>query len=352
MAELEVMASVLHQRGRELYCFGMNTARLRNLCYVTPRSHDDPEEIQRILNKKRATAIGEYIKEENSLLPNSIVVSLTAEVAIQSSGMDGIKVIRFPSDEGKSAYILDGQHRLEGFRYSDGIEFDLPVVAIYNADDTLRGKIFADINSKQERVSDTHLLSLYYQIKELPVDTASVMDVVTQLNTDTDSPLKQRIRMMDSDKNTWVNNVALKQWLAPHLTTGGVLVAKKVAEKTQILKEYFRAAEATWPDAWGNLKQYNLCRPMGFEILIGLFGPVKHRCDLNCGRQYTHANFASQMAPLLAATIELPGGGKLPINWERGLMGSVANRSGRTLITKQLADLLRKADEGDVEVEG
>ena len=101
--------------------------------------------------------------------------------------MDRIKVIRFPNDEGKYAYILDGQHRLEGFKHSDGIEFDLPVVAIYNADDTLRGKIFADINSKQERVSDMHLLSLYYQIKELPADDSSVMDVLNQLNTDTDS---------------------------------------------------------------------------------------------------------------------------------------------------------------------
>ena len=173
------------------------------------------------------------------------------------------------------------------------------------------------------------------------------MDVVSQLNTDMDSPLKHRVRMMDSDKNTWVNNVALKQWLAPHLTTGGV--SKKVAEKTQILKEYFKAAAAVWPRAWGDLKSYNLCRPMGFEILIGLFGPVKHRCDLNCGRQYTRENFSSQMAPLLDATIELPGGGKLPVNWERGLMGSVANRSGRTLITKQLADLLRQADEAAIE---
>ena len=98
-----------------------------------------------------------------------------------------------------------------------------------------------------------------------------------------------------------------------------------------------------------NLKQYNLCRPMGFEILIGLFGPIKHRVDLNRGKQYTRDNFSSQMVPLLDATIELPGGGKLPMNWERGLMGSVANRSGRTLITKQLADLLRQADDEDDE---
>jgi len=261
MAELEITASILKQRGRELYCFGMKHRAAAQICYVTPRSHDDPQEIQRILDKKRAKEIGEYIKEANSLLPNSIVVSLTAEVAIQSSGMDGIKVLRFPSDEGKFAYILDGQHRLEGFKYSDGIEYDLPVVAINNADDTLRGKIFADINSKQERVSDVQLLAIYYQIKELPADDTSVMDIITQLNTDTDSPLKQRIRTMDTEKDTWVKNVALKQWLDPHLVTGGVLVFKKVSEKN--LQGIFQGSSKGLASSMGRPKTLQPVPPDG-----------------------------------------------------------------------------------------
>jgi len=79
---------------------------------------------------------------------------LTSEVEVYPSGTDGIRIIRFPDEGGKFAYILDGQHRLAGFKYSDGVAFDLPVIAIHNADDALRGKIFADINSKQERVSN------------------------------------------------------------------------------------------------------------------------------------------------------------------------------------------------------
>ncbi|MGD0991744.1 MAG: DGQHR domain-containing protein [Gemmatimonadales bacterium] len=347
MAQFAIDAIVLRQQGRELYCFGMSSVRLRRVCYVTPRSHDDPDEIQRILNPHRAKEIGDYIKQANSLLPNSIVVSLTPEVQVQSTGNPAVKSIHFPADDGKFAYILDGQHRLEGFKYSDGIEFDLPVVAIYDADDSLRGKIFADINSKQERVSDVHLLSLYYQIKELPVDETPVMDVVAQLNSDQNSPLRGRIRMMDGDRGTWIKNTALKQWLSPHLTSGGVLAPKTVAEKATIMKEYFRACSVLWPEAWGDLGKFNLCRPIGFEIVIALFAPVKHRCDLNASRQYTAATFASQMAPLKGAVIDLPLGAQLPLDWRRGPMGILSNRATRTLISRQLSDVLRRADDGE-----
>lgn len=347
MAGFTVNAAVLKQHGRELYCFGMNSRRLRDICYVTPRSAEDPEEVQRILNVKRAMEIGDYIKQVNALLPNAIVVSLIDDVRVEPTGTDGVKALHFPEGSGKFAYILDGQHRLEGFKYTGGIEFDLPVVAITKADDALRGKIFADINSKQERVSDVHLLSLYYQIKDLPIEETPVMDVVQKLNADADSPLKGRIRMLDTDRGTWIKNVAMKQWLSPHLTMGGVIATKTSAEKAQIVKEYFKAIAHLWPSAWGDSGKFNLCRPIGFEIMLGLFGTVKHRCDLNRARQYTAEAFASQMEPLRNAVIDLPApvGGKLTLDWQRGPMGILSNRAARMLITRSLSDLLRRADE-------
>jgi DGQHR domain-containing protein len=304
----------------------MNSGKLNQICYVTPRSKDNPDEIQRILNPARAQEIGEYIKQANSLLPNAIVVSLTSEVQVQPSGTAGIKILQFPSGQGKYAYVLDGQHRLEGFKNSDGVEFDLPVVALHDADDALRGKIFADINSKQERVTNVHVLSIYYQIKELPADETPVMDVIMALNSDPDSPLRSRIKTNDTDTGTWVTNYALKQWLSPHLTSGGVLATKTVAERATIIKAFLTAVSHLWPDAWGNLKDYNLSRPIGLEIILATFSDVKHRCDLNCGRQYTAANFKSQLEPVRDASIDLPGGGKFTLDWQRGTMATLASR--------------------------
>ena len=337
MAGFSINAAVLKQKGHELFCFGMNSAELKRICYVTPRSTDAPDEIQRIVNVRRAKEIGEYIMQANSIFPNSIVVSLTSDVTIQDSGTPKVKILNFPDAEGKFAYILDGQHRLEGFKHSEGIEFDMPVVAIHNADESLRGKIFADINSKQKAVSDIHLLSLYYQIKEMDVDETPVMDVIVALNNDTNSPV------LEKDKG-WAKNTAFKKWLSPHLTPGGSLSTKPVAERTQIMKAYLTAISRIWPDAWNDNKNYTLTKSFGFEILFGIFSAAKLRCDLNCSRQYTADNFSKQMEPLKTASIDLPGGGAILLDWSKA-MGVINNAKTRSLIAKQMRDVLARADE-------
>lgn len=346
MAEFAVSATVLKQRGQELYCFAMGSAQLRKICYVTPRSEDDPEEIQRILKPARARAIGEYIKEDDSLLPSALVVSLTDEVRVDASGVDNVKVLVFPDVEGHFAYILDGQHRLAGFDYSDGIQFDLPVVALYNAPIAMRGKVFADINSKQERVTDVQLLEIYYQIGGLPQDDARVVSVVHMLANDPDSPLHGKIKVLDTDKGAWVKNVALKRWLAPHLTVGGALSSKTTAQQARIVKDYLRAVSELWPDAWGNLGDYMLSRFFGLEVMLGIFAQVKTRCDLNCGREYSVGSFLSQMQPIKSASIKLPApAGDIPLDWLRSTMAIISNTPGRRLIVHQLADILQRADE-------
>lgn len=261
-----------------------------------------------------------------------------------ASGSNGTKVITFPDSEGKFAYILDGQHRLEGFKYSDGVEFDLPVVALHNADEALRAKVFADINSKQERVTDVQLLALYYQIRDLPQDTIAVMDVINRLNIDPDSPLKSKIKMLDDDKGTWIKNSTAKLWLSPILASGGVLYGRTVAEQTEIIKAYLNGIVRLWPEAWGNVKDFNLCRPTGFEIMFAVFEAAKIRVDLNCGRQYTAQHFLEQLTPIQTVAIKLGDIGQADLDWQRGKMALLGNRSTRELIAKQLRDSLTAAD--------
>ena len=139
----------------------------------------------------------------------------------------------------------------------------------------------------------------------------------------------------------------MKKWLSPHLTSGGVLAAKNTAEKAHIIKQYIRSIALLWPEAWGDVKEFNLCRPIGFEVILGVFAPAKARCDLNAGKQYTAETFAEQMAPLRTVAIELPAGGMLTLDWKRGTMGILSNSTMRTMITRRLADTLRRADEDD-----
>jgi len=347
MDGLAVTAHVLKQKGHDLYLFPMNSRTLRTLCYVTPRSQDNPDEVQRLLDPARAKDIGDYIKQETSLLPNAIVVSLTPNVTISPTGNSKEVIIQFPSREGKYAYILDGQHRLAGFDHSDGVEFDLPVVALYNAGEHLRGKVFADINSKQVKVSDVLLLSLYYQIRELPSEEALTMDIVHRLAKDNDSPLFGKIKLLDDDKGCWVTNRHLKICLAPYTESGGVLHSKTPAAQAYIIKEFLKGVKNVWPEAWGNNSDYMLTKAMGIEIIMSIFGAAKHRCDLNEGRQYTANAFERSLTPLKDCYIEIPGGGKIYLTWERGPFGPLSNKAGKVLIRKQLANYLMRADESE-----
>lgn len=348
MAGLRVNARVLQQKGHKLYMFALSSEDLARLSYVTPRSRDDPEEIQRIVIESRAKEIGKYIQEELSLFPNAIVVSLADEVQIHPTGSDGEVTIDFPSDEGRYAYILDGQHRLKGFDHSDGIVFDLPVVALHGADEKLRAKIFADINSKQAQVSDVHLLSLYYQIRVLPPEEGAAVDVVKALTEDVDSPLRNKIKFLDDQKGAWVKNTAMKRWIGTHTQSGGAIAKKSPGDQAQILKEYFKGVQATWPEAWGNNKTHALTKPFGLELTAGVFAAVKHRVDLNFGRLYTAENFKQALSPLKTMKIQIPGAGAtaaIPLTWESGHLGPLSNASGRALIRRQIIDHLHAADE-------
>ena len=135
MANIKIPATVLRQKDKELYLFKMSSALLRKITYVTPRSEDNPDELQRVYSEPRAKEIGAWIKQENSLLPNAIVVDFKNDVKIEPTADHDIVTITIPepdaTDNLKFAYILDGQHRVKGFEFSDGVDFDLAVIAVH-----------------------------------------------------------------------------------------------------------------------------------------------------------------------------------------------------------------------------
>jgi DGQHR domain-containing protein len=340
MPPLSVNAIVLKQRDCELYCFGMSSEQLSRIAYVTPRWTNNPREIQRVLNPRRVREIGKFLQQPSSLLPNAIVVSLTSEVRIEPGSLPGTKVLTVPDTSGKFAYVLDGQHRLEGFRHSGGVIFDLPVVAIRGADDALRGKVFADINSKQVRVSGVHLLSLYDQINELSRTEARAMDLVRRLNRDADSPLRGRVRMADTDHGAWIASTALARSLAPYLTGDGVLATGPIAGHARTLEAYVAAVAEVWPEAWGKPGQLGLCRPSGLELMLRLFGPLMRRLARESEPSFERERFAVHLRALRQAVAHIPGGGELTFDWRQEASSLLANRALRASVARQLEALL------------
>lgn len=139
---------------------------------------------QRIKSKTRFKQIGEYIDETDSSFPNTIILSANyledgnyaEDDAIRwhaNKNDDGIFLLTIPT-ENRLASIIDGQHRLEGFRYAtkpERLKMDIPCAVFINLPREYQARIFATININQKRVDKSLAYELFgYDLNESNAD--------------------------------------------------------------------------------------------------------------------------------------------------------------------------------------
>ena len=149
--------------GYTYYSFSIEPEKLLKIGYVLHRSEANKNMMptyQRLIKKKRLQEVRSFIND-GGYFPNSIIISIDSNgkdlVFDQSSSkvdstISKIGILHIPKRY-RSAYIIDGQHRLYG--YSDSLYAatnTIPVVAFVNLDRTEQIKLFMDINENQKAV--------------------------------------------------------------------------------------------------------------------------------------------------------------------------------------------------------
>ena len=352
MAKIRIPATILRQKDKHLYLFKLNSSLLNRIAYVTPRSEDNPEELQRVVNIPRAKEIGRWLQDENSLLPNAIVIDLKQDVEIEPTGIPDQVTISIPNPDEtadcKIAYILDGQHRTKGFDYSEGIEFDLAVVAVHNVTESVRAKLFIDINSKQVKVDERLLLDLMAGTRILASDDERVYEVIKGLDSEPSSALHHKIQFLPEQKGKWIKNTNMLAHLKPHIGNGGVIYPKTTAQQIEIFNAYFNAFKEVFEESWDDQKTAVLTKAMGFEIMSGIFREIKQRCDLYEGRQLNKDSFKRQISILKGKSIKLKlkdqSTIEIPLNWTSNSMGQFSNKQWIREIIKELINLLNQEE--------
>jgi DNA sulfur modification protein DndB len=203
--------------GISCYTFSISPEYLLKISYVSHRSKGQASDVatyQRMLNKSRLNNIREYITDDG-IFPTNIVINfeknrLRFERIHQESsgdtdsGVCGWLDIR-PTY--KSAWIIDGQHRLyaySGHARSHGAR--LSVLAFDGLDPSEQARLFIDINAKQKSVQRSLLQELYAELhwnSEKPTVQigAIISRAIQQMNGSPESPLFGRIQTADSGKN-------------------------------------------------------------------------------------------------------------------------------------------------------
>ena len=157
--------------GYTYYSFSIEPERMLKIGYVLHRSEANQNMMptyQRIIKKKRLKDVRAFI-ENGGYFPNSIIISIDTNGKGLTFDQSSLKVESTISKLGilhipkryRSAYIIDGQHRLYGYSDSSYATTNtIPVVAFVDLDRNEQIKLFMDINENQKAVPKTLRVTL------------------------------------------------------------------------------------------------------------------------------------------------------------------------------------------------
>lgn len=201
------------------YTFPASPDYLLKIAYVSHRSKGKASDIhtyQRMIAKSRLKKIRDYISN-HGIFPTNIVVNIekkcidfqkirqeNSEADRDSTGILGWLDLK-PAF--KSAWIIDGQHRLFGYSgHPLAKSGHVAVLAFEGIAPSAQAKLFIDINAKQKSVKPSLLQELFAELhwdadSAITRVQAIVSKAVQVLDAEKSSPFHGRIQTADSTKD-------------------------------------------------------------------------------------------------------------------------------------------------------
>lgn len=201
--------------GQTFYSFSIDPHTLLKISYVLHRNdvdQDSTKAYQRLVKKGRLDQIAKFI-DKGGYFPNSIIINIQSERPLQFDQASFIEhdastsfgVLHLPKTY-KSAFIIDGQHRLLGYaKTSRQSNHTIPVVAFHNLPEEEQTQDFVDINHTQKSVPTNLLHSIMADFHwgssndKLAIGALKTR-LFTQMNADENSPFYHRIVLAEEGK--------------------------------------------------------------------------------------------------------------------------------------------------------
>jgi DNA sulfur modification protein DndB len=206
--------------GFDCFNFAATPEFLLKISYVSHRSKgraSDVDTYQRMMRRSRLRRIAEYI-EDDGIFPTNIVLSLEKDARGHLARFERAQQKDDRGEGGtfgwlhltpsyKSAWIIDGQHRLYAYSgLAKARSSRLAVLAFVGLPADKQAQLFIDINAEQKSVKRSLLQELYAELhwnsdKQEEQINALISKAIQVLGEDRDSPLYDRIRLTESARN-------------------------------------------------------------------------------------------------------------------------------------------------------
>jgi DGQHR domain-containing protein len=184
--------------------------------------------IQRKVSASRIKEISDYVRTVDATFPTSIILHINSEdrtidgkkvenldPEFVEKNLDNISIIKnifidqsknklYIRKDDKVARILDGQHRIEGLRYSSCNNdlfneklnnFDLNITIFVDLDLDDQAQIFSVINKAQTKVNKSLVYDLFEYAKHRSPQKTS-HDIVRLLNKEQSSPFYRKVKIL------------------------------------------------------------------------------------------------------------------------------------------------------------
>jgi DGQHR domain-containing protein len=293
-------ASLITQGNHRFHTLSMPSDVLAETCVVEPRDEEPERGFQRALDRKRAEDIAKYIDIGFGTIPTSIVLSAQPEAELEYSRRT--RTLSFNKIP-RAFLILDGQHRVYGFRLANS-RLRVPVVIYNNLSRAEECRLFMDINTKQRPVPNELLLDIS-RLADTETDLEALFhDVFDRFNSDQKSPL---FGLMSPS--------ARRKGKISRVTFNAALKAIGDAFTDSDAEDVYRALSSYMHSCLAGLRLHNaeanITNPTLFRALVLLFPIIAERVADRHGSDFSVAHFDEIVGPFFQrvkkAELQKPG---------------------------------------------
>jgi DGQHR domain-containing protein len=197
--------------------------------------------------------IREYLKKDEAVLPNSIVVAFIDGVEIK--GTDTHPVLAFDLTDGPRGLVVDGQQRLSALAELPEKDFEAFVSILICADEAELRRQFILINNTRP-LPKSLIYELLPSVAELPerLDNRSLAAALTaRLNYDPDSSLRGMI-YQHTNPDGIIRDTAIQRVIMQSLNDGVMrdFMRKKNGDNRcfELVSEFFLAVQNVFKEEW------------------------------------------------------------------------------------------------------
>ena len=296
--------------GHKFYSFLTTPRQLLKIAFVNHQALNHPDgkpAYQRMITPSRINEIGEYIKG-GGYFPTNLLINFTEicrfdPISNKENSDPNIKFgwLYLPNKY-KTAWIIDGQHRLYGYSHLEGELWDqnIAVIAFEQLETKTEAELFVTINHKQKKVEQSVIISLKSDLKwgsDDPKERLAALSsrLVKTLNSDPTSPFFQRFSMQGvacKENQSLTLPEVVKGLIASGLlgrqihksfATGplnGSVDEKTIDRSRRILNLYFTKIRESHPQRWDAGRISYISTNPGIRAHLALLMDIIKHCEV------------------------------------------------------------------------